>query len=221
MRRALFCDRHPERRAGLRLFVAVDAQVQTCRHLVRRRAGLQWDTVQRVGGRTIRARRAGSARGGVPRQALHDRRFERRREFAIARLRQRRRFAAQELLEQLARTAPLVRVAPRQHVVRDLREAVDVGAAVHQLARQCFRRNVLQCPDEKARLGQPLFQRLLGVPRDSEIEQLHAARARVVHNIFGFQVAMNDAGRVRGGQRVGELAHQGDSIRRGERALTV
>src|SRR5206468_2423648 len=55
----------------------------------------------------------------------------------------------------------------------------------------------------------------------SEIEQLHAPRARVVHDVLGFQVAMNDTGRVRGRERVGQLAHQRDGVRRSERTLAV
>ena len=101
-----------------------------------------------------------------------------------------------------------MRVPARQHVVGDLREAVDVGPAIDELARQRFRGDVLQRADEEAGARQPLFGRLLGIARDSEIEQLHRAHRRIVHDVFGLEIAVDDAGAVRRGERVRELAHE-------------
>ena len=108
-----------------------------------------------------------------------------------------------------------------QHVVRDFRETVDVRAPVDELAGQGLGRDVLQRAHKEAGSRQPLLRWQLGVPRDAEIQQLDAVRARVVHDVLGFQIAMDDTGRVCGAERIGQLAHERDGIRGGERALAV
>src|SRR5204862_6367673 len=131
------------------------------------------------------------------------------------------RLAAQELLEEFARAAPIVRMSSGQHVVRDFRETVDVGTPIDELARQRLGRDVLQRADEEAGARQSLLRWQLSVPRDTKIQQLHAVRACVVHDILGLQIAMDDAGRVCRCERVGQLAYERDGLRRGERALAV
>jgi hypothetical protein len=43
------------------------------------------------------------------------------------------------------------------------------------------------------------------IPREPEIHQLGPARCRIDHDVIGFNVAMDQAGRVRGGNTIGNL----------------
>ncbi len=127
----------------------------------------------------------------------------------------------EELLKQLPRRPPLEWIAAGEQVVGDGGETVDIGAAVHQLARQGLGGDVLKRPHEEPGAGEALLRRQLRVPRDPEIEQPRPARGRVVHDILGFEIAMHDASGVRGRQAVGELAHQVCGEVRSERSVVV
>ncbi len=137
------------------------------------------------------------------------------------RLVQRHRRLGEQLLKQLPRRPPGEGIPPGEQVVRDGCQTVDVGAAVHQLARQGLGGDVLERPHKESRAGEALFGRQLRVPCDPEIEQPRPARGRVVHDVLGFEIAMHYSSGVRGRQAVGQLAHQVGRKVGSERSVVV
>src|SRR5207302_10241176 len=93
---------------------------------------------------------------------------------------------------------------PREHLVQDDSERIDVGAAVRALAGRLLRTHVLWGPDYHS-LGRELGGRRLRSLGDPEIGDVHAAR-RVDEDVVGLDVAVDDAAPVRVGERVGDLA---------------
>ena len=94
--------------------------------------------------------------------------------------------------------------------IGDRRQAVLIRLRSDQLSRQGLGSDIEQCPDEEACAGETLFLRRVGVGRDAEIEQLHAARIRIIHQVVRLQVAMNDAHLV---GRLDRFADLGDDFR--------
>src|SRR5438309_1808844 len=167
-------------------------------------------------------RHGGLPSGRIALQAAHHGGLEGRGEAQpLHRLVQRLRRLREQLLEQLPRRAPRVGVLAGEQPVGDRREAVDVGAPVHQLARQGFRRDVLERPDEEARAREPLLGWQLGVPGDAEVEQLHGLPRGVVHDVLRLQVPMDDPRLVCRHQRRGQLSHHAGDQGRSERTHAV
>ena len=127
----------------------------------------------------------------------------------------------QQLLEQLPRGAPRVGVDAGEQPVCDRGEAEDVGPAVHQFPGEGFGCHVLERPHEEPGPGEPLFSRQLRVPRDPEVEQLDPLGRRVINDILGFQVPVDDARLVGRAQGVRELAYHAPDLRRSEALRAV
>src|SRR6185295_15793535 len=127
-------------------------------------------------------------------EAPHHSRLERGREVQARHgLIQRHRVLCEQLLEQLAWRATAMRVLPSEHPVRDRGEAVDVGPTVHQLPGQGLGGDILEGADEESGAREALFRRQLRIAGDAEVEQLGPLRLRVVGDVLGFQVAVDDA----------------------------
>src|SRR5436190_5974101 len=106
------------------------------------------------------------------------------------------------------------RLTPGEHFVHDDPEAKDIAPRVYIAAAGLFRRDVGYRAPYHAGCGQELSSRgLFGTCRSSsrlgelceaEIEHLYIT-VRAHHHIFRLYVAMNDAGPVRGVERLGDL----------------
>ena len=98
---------------------------------------------------------------------------------------------------------------PLDHFVEHQADAPDVGAMIHGLAAGLLRRHVGGCAhhDTLPRAGNRGHVRLrCGRPAlgEAEIEDLHVV-ARPDEDVFGFDIAVDDACSVRGVQRGGDL----------------
>ena len=119
---------------------------------------------------------------------------------------QRDRLLGQQLREHLTRGFCRKWQTSRKEEVRNRREAVLVGEWSHELARQRFGSDVHQRSHKESGAGKALLRRNVGVCRDPEVEQLHLSRDRVVHDVVGLEIAMDDPDRVRGVDGIGDLA---------------
>ena len=96
-----------------------------------------------------------------------------------------------------------------QQIVGDRRQAVDVGLLANQFTTKGFRGHVLERADEESGPGEPLLRGRVRVPRDPEVQQLGRLGRRVVHDVGGLQVAVDDPGAVRHGERRAQLLDDG------------
>ena len=148
-------------------------------------------------------------------QILGNRRLDRSR---------RRRRRADVEVNHLAEALGHERRPPAQHLEEDHAQRVDVGAVI-DLARAAalLGRHVrgrphhrCRCASRTERCWRPCCQQL----GDAEVEHLHAARGasrRVVghqEQVVGLEVAVDDAARVRGGQRARGLRGDAARVRR-------
>src|SRR5438034_1141487 len=157
------------------------------------------------------------AAAGVALQALHHRRLQARGKPAAGdRFVEREGGLGEQLLEQLPRCLAGVRVATGQQPIGNGGETVDVGPAVHQLPRQGLGRDVLEGADEEARPREALFGRQVGVAGDAEVEQLHALGGRIVHDVLGLQVPMDNPRLMGRRERRRQLPHEVGHQRRSE-----
>ena len=94
---------------------------------------------------------------------------------------------------------------PGDHLVEHHAERPDIGARVHVLPARLLWRHVIRGTDERARFG---GERVRGAVRrggrrdqlrEAEVEDLHEA-VRTDDHVGGLDVAMDDAGGVRGGE---------------------
>src|SRR5438270_14083778 len=83
--------------------------------------------------------------------------------------------------------------------------AINIGPTVDQLPGQGHGGHILEGSDEESRAGEALFRWQLRVAGDAEIEQFRPLRCRIVADVLGVQVAMDDARLMRAGQRSGQL----------------
>ena len=103
-----------------------------------------------------------------------------------------------------------------QQIVRDRRQAVDVGLLADQLAGQRFRCHVLERAHEEPGPGQPLLGTHFRIASDPEIQQLGALRGRVVHDVGGLEITVDDPGAMRDGERRPDLLDDRGHDRRGQ-----
>ena len=98
--------------------------------------------------------------------------------------------------------------APRNHFIEHTAKGKDIGPPIHFLARRLFGRHIGHRAENLARLGKRLRQIGFGGGGgdlgDPEIQDLHQPALRH-HNVARFQVAMHDAGGVRGRDGAGNL----------------
>jgi hypothetical protein len=91
-----------------------------------------------------------------------------------------------------------------QALIEHRSERVDVGAAVEAVAGDLLRTQVRERADERARARHAAFRLCAG---QSEVHHAHAAPAVLArhHDVFGFDVAMDDAARVAVVEGLGDL----------------
>ena len=143
----------------------------------------------------------------IARDHLHQDALRIRIHFAVE-LRDVGRIFLQDLPQPRHRTLGVERHASGQHlVVRDA-EGVDVGAQIDRLAHAVLGRQISGRSHERA--GRSELRLRLGRKRDAEVGDLHHATL-VDHQIGRLDVAVNDAGVVRGGESVRGLQ---DDLRR-------
>ena len=89
------------------------------------------------------------------------------------------------------------------HLVHHRAERVEIGAGVGLLRARLLRRNVEQRSHDGA--GRAVLERRLrlGELGQAEVEHLHVA-VGPQHDVFRLDVAVDDAGVVRGGERAGD-----------------
>lgn len=126
---------------------------------------------------------------------------------------ERRRFFAQDRRQRGHGRLPLEGTAAGDHFVQQRAEAEDVGAGVYLAALGLFRGHVADCAEDGALLGLRLQRarrlifanrRDLGELGQPEVEHFDQA-VFGHHHVAGLQVAMDNAGRMRRRQRVGNL----------------
>jgi signal transduction histidine kinase len=190
-----------------------------------RRESLLFRLSRRSGGLTELAREFDYVRVALGRllaQTAHHDGFHGRRELeSRLRLIQRNRRLRQKLREHFSRRLRGERQRASQQEIGDRRETVLIRQRTHELARQRFRRDVHQRPDEEPRARETLLRRLVRVGRDAEIEQLHLPRRRIVHHVLGLEIAMHDADGMRGVHGVRDLTHDRAHFVDRQRALTL
>jgi hypothetical protein len=105
---------------------------------------------------------------------------------------------------------------PGGHLVQQQPQRELVGPEIHRQAARLLWTHVGNSPGKQPRLGDGLvfeggrdLRRRLKTcrPHETEIEDLRAPGARD-HDVFRFQIAMDDAGGVRFSQAVGDLRRQ-------------
>ncbi len=106
----------------------------------------------------------------------------------------------------------------RQEFVEHDSCAVDVGGGLRVLTLCQFRRHVERRPDRAGEAGQGPA---VGEPGHAEVREPRLRIIRVGEvdeHVRGFEIAVDDAGRVHDRQRAQDLAGQGDGRRDGERS---
>jgi hypothetical protein len=107
------------------------------------------------------------------------------------------------------------RAASGERFVQDEAERENIAAGVEGLARGLFRRHVRDGADDHAGAGTVVGDGARGVAagrsvvqlRQPEVGELRVAR-RGDQDVFGLDVAVQDAGAVRGGEAVGDACEQ-------------
>src|SRR5438445_1848180 len=98
----------------------------------------------------------------------------------------------QELSEHLSWCLGSVGQAACEQEIGDGCQTVLVSRRCNDFAGEGLGCDVHEGADKKAGACQTLVTRCLSVSRDAEVQQLHAARFRVVHHVLRLQVAVND-----------------------------
>ena len=117
------------------------------------------------------------------------------------------RILAENRRHDLGRRRPAERRPAGEQLVQQGPEGEDVGARVHATAPDLLRCHVARRAEHRARFGlQPgrALAARVGHLGEAEVQDLHAPVARD-HHVVRLQVAVGDAGGVRGGQPVGNL----------------
>ncbi len=108
----------------------------------------------------------------------------------------------------------------RQHFVEHAAERVHVAAAVHGEVLDLFGRHVPWRPDHRVRVRQRPVDGIEIGPQlgDAKVEDLdeRTRGRRFEKDVLGFEVAVHDAGVVRGFERRGDLPGQPDGLLRAE-----
>ena len=112
----------------------------------------------------------------------------------------------QKLREHLPLRFSDVGKATGKQVVRNRCKAVLVGSRSDELSRQRFRCHVHERAYKESSTGKSFFRGLIGLCSDSKIEELRFTRDRVVHDVIGLQVPMNDTRSVHSIDRIGDLS---------------
>ena len=148
----------------------------------------------------FRGRRVARGRSGL--ETLRDDAVERGRDVRLQRLERRR--ALLEPLNEAGESAfgAIARPSAGDQLVEDQAERIDVGPLVGRLAARLFRRHVVERANQRA--GHRIDGRARGRPRDAEVHQQRMV-LRIDHDVRRFQIAMDDAGFVRGGEAGGDL----------------
>ena len=112
--------------------------------------------------------------------------------------------------------------AAGNHFVKHAAEGKDIGAPIDILARGLFGRHVGDGAQDMAHIGEGLGGTGFGIAGnidfgDSEIEDLDQA-AFGHHDVAGLEIAMYDAGGVRGGDGIGDLYGDGQQLAQGHTA---
>ena len=136
---------------------------------------------------------------------------------ARQRLRQRvgggRRRIAQNRRQTVLSTGFRKRAPARRHLVENAAQRKKITAVIDFFAAHLLGGHVADGAHQQARLGHEadgqgflatVFRRGIGELGESEVEHLHVAIGGH-HHVRGFQIAMNDSGRMGGGERRGDL----------------
>ncbi len=119
------------------------------------------------------------------------------------------------LIEHGDRGGADVRRTPRQRLVQDAAERVDVRARIDVLAFRLLGGHVFRCADGGAGLGEAARAKHL---RDAEVRQQHVPRTLCVDQHVGrLDVTMHDAAQVGVVKRVRHLDHRRDRFAGGQR----
>lgn len=105
------------------------------------------------------------------------------------------------------------RQSPRERVIRDTTQRIDVAASVHGVTARLFgthecRRTDHMSPRRRGTSEHPVRDPSAALMRDRKVGEQRATRERVQENVVGFDVAMNDTPRVRVIERFADVAEQ-------------
>jgi hypothetical protein len=157
----------------------------------------------------------GEALGPIDRQAAEERRLDPAGHAAAQRARTR--LAGQDVAAQLEQRRPLEGAGAVQRLPEGHAEAELIGARIDRLPHHLLGRHVERRPQDGAHLRQA---DLLRVPRagggQSEVHDPGAAVARH-HHVLRLEVAMDDAGAVRGGEAASRHQEHVEDLARGAR----
>ena len=101
-----------------------------------------------------------------------------------------------------------------QHFINDDGEAVDVRAPVELFAQQLFRRHIHGGAEHEACLGQIIGAVVGDGLSDAEVEDFNVIAVAALagdHDVVGLEVAVDDAERVGGSQRLSNLISNVDN----------
>ncbi len=113
---------------------------------------------------------------------------------------------------QLRHRLALERQSPREHLVERDAEREEIRAPVDLAARELLGRHVRRRAEHHAGLG----LRRIGDARDAEVRHLHGVALRLVHDVRGLDVAVDDAHGVRVAERIGDALDEGEDLVRRE-----
>ena len=77
---------------------------------------------------------------------------------------------------------------PRRHLIEHHAEREQIAAPIHPIAESLFRRHVVRRSEHRTGAGLARVRD----PRDAEVRDLHDPGLRVIHDVPGLDVAVND-----------------------------